>query len=66
MYLIHWTFPDIDFEKKEVKKIPLHKVWAAMEDLVKKGLVKSIGVSNATVPILTDMLTYCEIKPVVN
>jgi len=66
LYLVHWTFPDIDFEKNEVKKIPLHKVWQGMEALVKKGLAKSIGVSNATIPILADMLAYAEIKPVTN
>mmetsp|Transcript_31173 Transcript_31173/g.30617 ORF Transcript_31173/g.30617 Transcript_31173/m.30617 type:complete len:132 (-) Transcript_31173:399-794(-) len=65
LYLVHWTFPGID-NQNEIKRVPLHKVWKGMETLVKKGLVKSIGVSNATVPLLADLLTYAEIKPVTN
>lgn len=45
---------------------PIHKIWAKMEGLVKKGLVKSIGVSNFNIQSLWDMMTYCKIKPVVN
>jgi len=37
-----------------------------MEGLVKKGLTKSIGVSNYNVQALVDVLSYCEIKPAVN
>jgi len=37
-----------------------------MEELVKKGLVKNIGVSNAPCLSVLDMLAYCEIKPVTN
>jgi diketogulonate reductase-like aldo/keto reductase len=37
-----------------------------MEDLVRKNLTKSIGVSNCTLPVLVDILTYAEIKPVNN
>jgi len=37
-----------------------------MEALVKRGLIKNIGVSNATIPQIFDILTYCEIKPVIN
>lgn len=44
----------------------MHKLWAQLENLVKKGLCKSIGVSNFNIQLLADMLTYCEIKPAVN
>ena len=37
-----------------------------MELLVTKGLVKSIGVSNCTIPMMIDLLAYAEIKPVIN
>lgn len=37
-----------------------------MEQLVKIGLVKSIAVSNCTIPMLVNLLASCEIKPVIN
>jgi diketogulonate reductase-like aldo/keto reductase len=37
-----------------------------MEKLVKKGLVRSIGVSNFGVPMLLDLLTYAQVRPAVN
>jgi diketogulonate reductase-like aldo/keto reductase len=75
LYLIHWG---IAFEPSAeryafdengiIKTIPvsIKETWQAMEKLVEKGLVKSIGVSNFTTPMLVDLLTYAEIKPAVN
>uniref|UniRef100_S4RJ11 alcohol dehydrogenase (NADP(+)) n=1 Tax=Petromyzon marinus TaxID=7757 RepID=S4RJ11_PETMA len=40
--------------------------WKAMEDLVKEGLVKSLGVSNFNIPQLNRLLSSASIKPVVN
>ena len=37
-----------------------------MEKLVKSGKVKSIGLSNATCPMIYDILAGAEIKPVYN
>ena len=37
-----------------------------MEELVKEGLVKSIGVSNFTINEINDLLSYCKIEPAVN
>jgi len=41
-------------------------VWKHIEDQVKKGKIRSIGVSNASVPVLVDLLAGCEIRPAVN
>jgi diketogulonate reductase-like aldo/keto reductase len=49
-----------------VIKVPLHVFWTNMEGLVKKGLAKSIGVCNYNVQSLLNLLSFCEIKPVVN
>lgn len=40
--------------------------WKAMEQCVKKGLVRSIGVSNFNSEQITRLLENCEIKPVTN
>jgi diketogulonate reductase-like aldo/keto reductase len=37
-----------------------------MENLVDKGLTKSIGVSNFNVQLLWDLLSYARIPPAVN
>ncbi len=66
LYLLHWPLRVHDEQKNEFQRIPLHKLWANFEDLVKKGLTKSIGVSNFNVQLLIDMMTYCEILPAVN
>ena len=54
LYLVHWPIAtklvkkgeDGEPDVYEKINIPNFKVWAQMEALVEKGLVKSIGVSN--------------------
>lgn len=60
--------PKMEWDDKEspIKNTPTHKVWAEMERLVDEGLIKSIGVSNCTVPMLLDLLAYAKHKPVTN
>ena len=58
---IDWS----DFDKP-IKNTPIHKIWPELERLQKEGLIKSIGVSNCTLPVLLDILSYCEIKPAIN
>jgi diketogulonate reductase-like aldo/keto reductase len=72
LYLMHWGMatPEGDTEDENgfaiFEKIPLRETWEAMQGLVKEGLVKAIGVSNFTVPMLIDLLSYAEISPAVN
>lgn len=75
LYLMHWGVafkPDRNLEpvlkdgKVIIDKVSIQETWTAMESLVRKGLVKSIGVSNFTTIMLVDLLTYAKIKPAVN
>lgn len=68
LYLVHWMRPHIDWDSDDWKILspPTHVVWAGMEALVEKGLTKSIGVSNCTMPVMFDILAGCKIKPVIN
>ena len=75
-YLIHWPFPNYhaphcDVNSRNPESRPyIHEEfmasWRAMEGLVKEGLVKSIGVSNVTIPKLELILRDAEIRPAVN
>jgi glycerol 2-dehydrogenase (NADP+) len=40
--------------------------WKSMEQLVKQGKSKAIGVSNMSIPYLEKLLAVCEIRPAVN
>lgn len=45
--------------------VPYEETWRAMEELVKEGLVKNIGVSNIGTSLLRDVLNYASVKPTV-
>lgn len=45
--------------------VPISETWSAMEQLVRDGLVKNIGVCNFNVALLRDLLSYAEIPPAV-
>lgn len=53
----------LDFEEAD---IPLEETWKAMEEVVKQGFAKGIGVSNFNSEQLKRILKVAEIKPVVN
>lgn len=75
LYLVHWgiAFEPSDGDPEPIRDgqvvtqgVSTRETWEAMEKLVEKGFVRSIGVSNFTVTMLVDLLTYAKIKPVVN
>lgn len=55
LYLVHWPV-----------KHKYKDTWRALEYLYNQGLVRAIGVSNFLVHHLKDLLSECEIKPMVN
>ena len=55
LLLIHWPVKDC-----------VKETWRVMEDYVRQGLVKSIGVSNFNRHHLDDLFEYAEIRPVIN
>jgi len=76
LYLVHWPFPNfhptgcsVDYHNPNAKPY-IHenymKVWAQMEELKNRGLVRNIGTSNMTVPKFKLLLRDCTVKPAVN
>ncbi|MBN9181896.1 MAG: aldo/keto reductase, partial [Microbacterium sp.] len=57
LYLIHWPNPSVD---------RYLDTWRAMIDLRAQGLVRSIGVSNFTEPMLTRLIDETGVTPAVN
>lgn len=79
LFLMHWPIAAEKNEDYSVKigpdgKYVINKeltanpepTWRAMERLVEDGIVRSIGVSNFTVPGLQQLLKFAHIKPVAN
>ena len=46
-------------------RVPLAETWGAMEELVRGGLVKRIGVCNFSTSLLRDLLSHAAIRPAV-
>lgn len=65
LYLIHNPCGGVD-ENGKMRNFPLHILWGEMEKLLKKGLTRTIGVSNFNVQSLVNLLSFCEIPPAVN
>ncbi len=74
LYLIHWPLahrhgvlmPSVATDQIPLAQLPLHRTWAALEELVDAGLVRRIGVSNCSAAKLAELLPHCRIRPAVN
>ena len=61
-------FHDPDAANPAIKsvRIPISETWGAMEELVRSGLVKRVGICNFGTSLLRDLLSYAEIRPAVH
>ncbi len=61
-----WFFdPSAEGPHMEADPVPICETWGAMEELVRSGLVKNIGVCNFGCSLLRDLLSYAQIPPAV-
>ncbi|KAF4995462.1 hypothetical protein FDECE_12785 [Fusarium decemcellulare] len=79
LFLVHWPvafkkpankkerFPiDPSDEGVHVIDVPIKETWQALEALVKKGKIRTIGISNFSQAKTEEILAFAEIKPAVN
>lgn len=74
LYLVHWPvaqrkgkrYPRNSGDLISLEELPLIDTWHAMEDCVRRGLIKHIGVSNFSAHKLQQLLAEAQIKPVMN
>ncbi|KAH9575688.1 hypothetical protein CY35_01G123600 [Sphagnum magellanicum] len=77
LYLMHWpvfsplgdaTDPPSHRSDELLKPPPrrMEATWRAMEELVSKGLVRAIGLSNFNITQMEEILSYAKIVPAVN
>jgi len=72
LYLVHSAVgidadAGLDAQGRKIRaKVPVHKLWADMEALVRAGKSKAIGVSNWSCLQIADLLTYAEVPISVN
>jgi len=63
-YPPEWIYDPSSAEKKmEFAPVPVSATWQAMEELVGRGLVKNIGLSNWNAQGLRDIFSYAKLKP---
>lgn len=73
LYFVHWPFPNYhapgcsgDSRNPDSRPFSVEEfmeTWRQCEELVDKGLVRYIGMSNMTVPKLEAVLPLCRIQP---
>ncbi|CAN7983250.1 unnamed protein product, partial [Ixodes hexagonus] len=75
LYLVHWPqayeegddlLPKDDNGERKLSDVDFLETWQGMEACKRKGLVKSIGVSNFNSRQLTRLLESCKERPVMN
>jgi D-xylose reductase len=57
--------PDAAEPRMVPARVPIAQTWRKMEELVRAGLVRNIGVCNFNVSLLRDLLSIAEIAPAV-
>lgn len=63
LYLIHWP---VTKDYADTWQSRIKETWKAMEKLYKEGKIRATGVSNFLVHHLEELMSSCEIKPMVN
>ncbi|ORZ35086.1 NADP-dependent oxidoreductase domain-containing protein, partial [Catenaria anguillulae PL171] len=76
LLLIHWPIPLVhsgndgdtnpvgaDGKALTDEQVSILDTWRAMEVLVMTGLVHHIGISNATIPLIQQIIDHCRIRP---
>lgn len=63
LYLIHWPLPEPGYKDwKQLDK----ETWKAMEELVREGKIRAIGLSNFLPHHIENILEDCTVKPAVD
>ena len=78
VYMDHWPSGKDFRDERQIEEdrrktglgkfddVQIYEFWPKMESLVEKGLAKSLGVSNYNIQCLSNLLSFCKIKPVMN
>ncbi|QDT52913.1 putative oxidoreductase YtbE [Caulifigura coniformis] len=63
-YPPEWLFdPQAEKPRMEFARVSISETWHAMEDLVRAGLVRNIGICNFNTSLLRDLLNVATIRP---
>ena len=76
LYLMHWplafkksvglSMPESQADFASMTEVPIENTWQAMQECVKSGLVKNLGVSNFSVGKLQHLIDSTHIVPAMN
>ena len=78
VYMDHWPSGKDFRDERQIEEdrrktglgkfddVQIYEFWPKMESLVEKGLAKSLGVSNYNIQCLSNLLSFCKIRPVMN